>query len=97
MGETGLPIAELAQVLRKYPQVLVNVKIRQRHDPCSFPEVQAAVEWVRQRLGDDVRVIVRLSGTELLVRVMVEGPEDTMIMPLAEHIAQSINSVLGTL
>lgn len=96
MDETRLPLAELAQVMHKYPQVLINVKIRQRQDPFSSPQVQAAVEKAEKSLGHDGRVVVRLSGTELVVRVMVEGPEDTMIELLAENIAQSIKSEFGT-
>lgn len=96
MGETGLPLAVLAQVMHKYPQVLLNVKIRQRQDPFSFPRVQAAVEKAEKSLGQDGRVVVRLSGTEFVVRVMVEGPESTMIEPLAANIAQSIESELNT-
>lgn len=96
MGETRLPLTELAQVMHKYPQVLLNVKIRQRQDPLGSPQVQAAVEKAEKILGQDGRVIVRLSGTELVVRVMVEGPEDSMIEPLAENIAQSITSAFGT-
>ena len=53
MGDTGVSLASLAQVLTKYPQVVINVNIRQRQDPFSSPKVQAAVEWVKQRLGAD--------------------------------------------
>jgi len=59
-------------------------------------QVQAAVEKAEKSLGHDGRVVVRLSGTELVARVMVEGPEDTLIEPLAENIAQSIKSEFGT-
>jgi phosphoglucosamine mutase len=83
-------LAELAQTFYKFPQVLLNVKVSDRVDPMTIPSVQEAVRYVEGLLGHDGRVVVRLSGTELVARVMVEGLDEAMITPLAQLIAQTI-------
>src|SRR5206468_10572551 len=77
-----LPLATLAQILHKFPQVLLNIKIRERQDPLSLPQVRQVVEEVETRLGHEGRVVVRLSGTESVARVMIEGPEQSLIESL---------------
>jgi phosphoglucosamine mutase len=90
-----LPLAELAAVLHKFPQVLMNVPIRERRDPLGFPAVQQAIEQAHSTLGDDGRVVIRLSGTEQVARVMVEGPEHMIITALAQRIVNAITHELG--
>jgi len=90
-----LPLAALAQILHKLPQTVLNVKIRERRDPLSLPQVQRIIEEAEHRLGHAGRVVVRLSGTESVARVMLEGPEQSLIESLAHHIAQAITSELG--
>jgi phosphoglucosamine mutase len=90
------PLAELAQILRKCPQVLINVQLPERRDPLGLPQVQQTVQQAEAALGMDGRVLVRLSGTELVARVMVEGPDHAMIEPLAQRIAHAIASELGS-
>ena len=68
----------------------MNVKVVDRVEPMAIPSIQEAVQHAERVLGNDGRVLVRLSGTELVVRVMVEGPDETLITPLAQHIAQTI-------
>ena len=84
-----LPLAALAQILHKLPQIVLNVKIRERRDPLSLPQVQRIVEEAEHRLGHDGRVVVRLSGTESVARVMIEGPEQSLIESLAHRIGQA--------
>ena len=91
----GIPLAELAQRLHKFPQVLRNVRLRERHDPLRVPQVQQAVQQAEMVLGSRGRVFVRLSGTERVARVMVEGSEKTVIESLAHQIAQAIAAELG--
>ena len=93
----GVPFAELAQTLHKFPQVLLNVHLRERCDPLRFPRVQEALHIAEEALGDDGRVLVRLSGTELVARVMIEGPSQALIEPLAQCIVQAITAELGVL
>jgi phosphoglucosamine mutase len=89
-------LAVLAQVMRKFPQVMVNVKLARREDPLRFSQIQEAVRYVEDTLGTSGRVLVRLSGTEVVARVMVEGPDEALIAPLAQRIAQAITRELGT-
>jgi phosphoglucosamine mutase len=87
------PLADLAQILEKFPQILVNVELPQRDDPLAYPQVQQTVQHVRKMLGEEGRVLVRLSGTEPLARVMIEGPKQELIESLAQQIAQAIANV----
>jgi phosphoglucosamine mutase len=90
-----LPLAALAEILHKLPQTVVNVQIRERRDPLSLPRVQRTIEEAEHRLGHAGRVVVRLSGTEAVARIMIEGPEQSLIESLAHHIGQAITSELG--
>ena len=89
-----LPLATLAQILHKFPQILLNIKIRERRDPLDLPQVRQVVEEVENSLGHEGRVVVRLSGTEPVARVMIEGPEENLIESLACRIGQAITSAL---
>ena len=70
------PMSELAAPVRFYPQVLKNVRVHSKPDAQNDPDVQAAVAKVAEQLGDTGRILVRESGTEPVIRVMVEAPED---------------------
>ena len=69
------PMSELAAPLKIYPQVLENIRVTDKKAAQSDPAVQAAVNQVAEALGDTGRILVRESGTEPLVRVMVEAPD----------------------
>jgi phosphoglucosamine mutase len=73
LASSGQPLAELASVVRRLPQVLVNVPVADRARACAAPEVDEAVARATAELGDDGRVLLRPSGTEQVVRVMVEA------------------------
>ncbi len=89
-----LPLAALAQILHKFPQILLNIKIRERRDPLEIPQVRQVVEEAEHSLGHEGRVVVRLSGTESVARVMVEGPAENLIESLAHCIGQAITRAL---
>lgn len=95
MAARQLPLAVLAQVLHKLPQIVLNVQIRERRDPLGLMQVQRMVEEAERELGSNGRVVVRLSGTEPVARVMVEGLEQGIIEPLAHRIGQAITNELG--
>jgi phosphoglucosamine mutase len=93
MRETGQALAELAAGMPHFPQTMINVKVAKRFDPKAVPEVQEAVTKVSQRLGDDGRVVLRASGTEPVIRVMVEAREETDTVRCAEEIAAVVRRV----
>ena len=70
---TGLPLSELVAGIEKFPQVLVNVPVRERRPVDDVPGLTEAVQLAEVDLGSEGRVLLRYSGTELLLRVMVEG------------------------
>jgi phosphoglucosamine mutase len=95
MQTSGQPLSGLSSVLTKYPQVLLNVRVRERIDPLTLPEVQQAQAQAQQMLNGTGRILVRLSGTEPLARVMVEGRDSHAIQAAAENIAQVIERTIG--
>jgi phosphoglucosamine mutase len=95
MKQTGRSLAELASGMQKFPQVLLNVKVAQRFDPVSVPAVQQAVARIEQRLGADGRVVLRPSGTEPVIRVMVEGRDEDVTRAAANELAQIIKAIPG--
>lgn len=96
MKETGKKLSELANEMEVFPQVLINVKVSD-FGKARFPrdnEVKKAIEAAEKELGGDGRVLVRVSGTEPLVRVMLEGKDEEKINILAQEIAQVIRERL---
>jgi phosphoglucosamine mutase len=87
MADTGLPLSELASAMTKLPQVLVNVRGVDRGAVGSSPGLAAAVAAAESRLGETGRVLLRPSGTEPVVRVMVEAPTDAEARDVAEQLA----------
>ncbi|RZU33170.1 phosphoglucosamine mutase [Blastococcus saxobsidens] len=87
MAATGSSLAELASVVRRLPQVLVNVPVRDRLAVAASDEVAAAVNAVEEELGEAGRVLLRPSGTEQLVRVMVEAPTQDQADAVAQRLA----------
>lgn len=96
MKETGKKLSELAEVMEVFPQTLVNVRVSD-FGKARFPrdeEIKKAIEAAEKELGDDGRVLVRVSGTEPLVRVMLEGKDEEKINVLAQELVQVIKERL---
>lgn len=85
--ETGRPLAELVGEIERFPQVLVNVPVAERIDPDASESVRAAVREAETELGQEGRVLLRPSGTEPVIRVMVEGRDQARVEVLAERLA----------
>ncbi|WP_019869441.1 phosphoglucosamine mutase [Salinispora oceanensis] len=92
MAGTGKPLAELAAVVTSLPQVLINVPVADRTVGAAAPTVRAEVAQAEAELGDAGRVLLRPSGTEPLVRVMVEAGTETMARAVAERIAEQVRT-----
>lgn len=91
---TGKSLHELKKGMFKFPQTLVNVKIRERADLSKFDCIQKAKTEIEKTLGADGRVLLRPSGTEPLIRVMVEGKDMHVVDELANHLAEVVSSAL---
>ncbi|MEO8259287.1 MAG: phosphoglucosamine mutase [Acidobacteriota bacterium] len=92
---TGRPIADLAADLTTYPQVLLNVRVRVRADLNTVPAIAAAIARVESRLEGEGRLLVRYSGTEPLLRVMIEGRHQDEINDWAQEIVDLAMEHLG--
>jgi phosphoglucosamine mutase len=92
VASSGKSLADLAAVVHKLPQVLINVKVGNREAGAAAPTVQAAVALAENELGETGRVLLRPSGTEPLVRVMVEAATEEKARSVAERIAAEVSS-----
>ncbi|MBI3015390.1 MAG: phosphoglucosamine mutase [Candidatus Tectomicrobia bacterium] len=90
LAETGRSLTDLRIPMERYPQVLVNVPTSRGRDPEQIPSLQKAIQWARHTLGKQGRVLVRPSGTEPMIRIMVEGQEQDLINRLAQELAQCV-------
>ena len=95
MAETGRSLRDLASVLVTYPQVLVNVRVGRRVPVAEVPAIAAVIDSVERRLGTEGRLLVRYSGTEPLLRVMLEGRDQQEIDAWAHEIANAAKGALG--
>jgi phosphoglucosamine mutase len=95
MAETGRELADLAAELVTYPQVLVNVRVREKKDLRSVPAIAASMDRIEQQLDGAGRLLVRYSGTEPLLRVMIEGKDQAQIQAWASEIASAVREHLG--
>ncbi|MGE0156867.1 MAG: phosphoglucosamine mutase [Geobacter sp.] len=89
------PLSELAEVMIPLPQVLVNVRVRERKDIMTLPSVAKAIRDVEQKLGDEGRVLIRYSGTEPLLRIMLEGQDKYEITTWANEIGDLVKQQIG--
>jgi phosphoglucosamine mutase len=92
MAQTGASLAELASVVTRLPQVLLNVPVADKAAVAGLPAVVAAVAEAEAELGESGRVLLRPSGTEPLVRVMVEAPTEQQARSIADRLAAIVKS-----
>jgi len=92
MRRSGKSLTELAAGMARMPQVLLNVRVTRRFDPAAVPGVASAVAEAQTRLAGAGRIVLRPSGTEPLIRVMVEGREEQLARVCAEQIAEAVRS-----
>jgi len=92
---SGKKLSVLAEVMTSLPQILVNVKVRQRTDLNDIAPIKKLIDEVESELGDKGRVLIRYSGTEPLLRVMIEGEDQSRIEVLANQVADAVRKHLG--
>ena len=97
LKQSGKPLSSLAGVMTRYPQTTVNIKMSKEGKIAFYTdkEIQQKLDEVKAILGKDGRIVVRPSGTEPLIRVMVEGSDTQQIESLAEEVAELIRERLG--
>ena len=93
---SGRSLAELVSDLQVFPQVIQNVRVRDKVPFTQVPQIQKAIEAAERELNGNGRVVVRYSGTEALARVMVEAQEEGRMRRIAGTIADNIRAALGT-
>ena len=94
MKRTGKPLSELAQAMSAVPQILLNIKVKQKPQLESVPDIDRAIRESERRLNGSGRVLVRYSGTEPLLRIMVEGEREAVIKEVAEDLARLVRTHL---
>jgi phosphoglucosamine mutase len=94
MRHTGKTLSELASVMEEFPQILLNVRVKERNGWDSIPELQAAIAEAEHQLIGRGRILVRASGTEKLIRVMAEGPDLSELECLTEQVAAVVRDRL---
>ncbi len=95
MRRTGKALSELVQGMAKYPQTMVNVRTGNGLDPSKSSKIQDAVSQVEAELADSGRVVLRASGTEPVIRIMVEGENENQVIHLAEKLAAVVAEAAG--
>ena len=90
MQQTGKSLAELAATMPKYPQVMQNVRVAQKINPDQSEPIQAAVRNAEARLVGNGRVVLRASGTEPVIRVMVEGRDEKLVRQLVAELSEVV-------
>ncbi|MEQ1795149.1 MAG: phosphoglucosamine mutase [Nitrospira sp.] len=91
---TGKPLSELAQAMAAVPQILLNIKVKHKPKLETIPDIDKAIRENERRLNGSGRILVRYSGTEPLLRIMVEGERDVLIKEVAEDIARIVRTHL---
>lgn len=95
MVESGKPLSELRRVMHKFPQKLLNLRVPEKRDLSSVAAVQQVIARVGKELGDRGRVLVRYSGTESLIRIMVEGEDPPQVERFVGEIATTLRQHLN--
>ena len=89
------PLAELSRVMEDFPQILINLRVKERRDLKTIPAARQALQAAEKRLGDKGRLLVRYSGTEPLLRIMVEGDNDQEIRGVGQDLAEKLGKLLS--
>jgi phosphoglucosamine mutase len=95
MKNENKPLSELSKIIKTFPQVLINVKVKRKAPLEEIPELKSIISEVEKELADKGRVLVRYSGTQPICRVMLEGPTKSDTERLANKIAKVVEDKLN--
>jgi phosphoglucosamine mutase len=95
MQASGEPLSKLRLGMKKYPQLLVNLKVRERIPLDQLPEVTETVKAVEKELGSNGRILLRYSGTEPKIRLLVETRDEALLQPVADRVLAPIRKHLA--
>jgi phosphoglucosamine mutase len=95
MRRNNKSLAELAEVMIPLPQVLVNVRVTEKQDIMTIPEIAGLVQAIEEKVRDEGRILIRYSGTEPLLRIMIEGQDKYQITNWAKDIAELVEKNIG--
>lgn len=95
MKQTGKKLSELADEVMLYPQLLVNIKVKDKNNAMTIPAIKSIVEEVEKEMNDEGRILVRPSGTEPLLRIMAEAPSDQFCQYYVDKIATVVKKEIG--
>lgn len=95
MKRTGVPLSRLAAEMEKQPQILVNVKLENKEEVMAHELVVEAINRAEEKLGEWGKLVVRPSGTEPLVRIMAQGPDEYLLREVIDNIKEKVEQVTG--
>lgn len=95
MVKEGKRLSELSKIMRSYPQILLNVKVREKKELSDMPKVAAALKSVEEKLMNRGRAFIRYSGTEPLARITIEGEREDEITAMASELAELLKKEIG--
>ena len=95
MKQKERPLDELAKVMEPLPQVLYNVKVKEKRNLSDFEEIERKIREIEKMLGQSGRILIRYSGTEPLLRIMVEGEDETKLRGFTEDLVQLVKKYIG--
>jgi phosphoglucosamine mutase len=94
MEHSGKNLHELKSGMQKYPQILINIKTTKKINISTNEYIQRSIQTIEKTLGDTGRVLLRASGTEPLIRVMVEGENDELVRNSANQLADDVRKAM---
>jgi phosphoglucosamine mutase len=95
MQKSGVTLAELARVMRTFPQTQRTVRIKEKRDLSQIPQIQRMMQEFQRELGERGRIVVRYSGTEPVLRIMIEGEDEGRITAMADTMVESVQGTVG--
>jgi phosphoglucosamine mutase len=95
MKQKERSLDEMAKVMEPLPQVLYNVKVKEKRNLSGFPEIEKRIREIEKTLGQSGRILIRYSGTEPLLRIMVEGEDETKLRRDAQDLVGLVEKYLG--